>query len=270
MLQRLHTSFEANRAAGRIALTLANQGGQTKRARVHESGSLRVRFPNSADVCEAVIVNTAGGMAGGDCFAIDLALQAGASVVCGTAAAEKVYRSTGTDAVFDVRLSVGAGARLVWIPQQTILFDAARLARRIEADVAEGGSLIIAETVVFGRTAMGESVRTGLLRDTWRVRIGGRLAFAENVRLDGAIAEKLRKAAVGDGANVVATILMAPADESLVAKLRELTFQTEAGASVWNGIAIARFCSRDAAALRRDLVLALGALGQSVPRLWLQ
>lgn len=270
MLQRLHNSFEANRAAGRIALTLAKHSGRTKRERVHESGSLRARFPNSADACEAVIINTAGGMTGGDCFAIDLALQEGASVVCGTAAAEKVYRSTGADAVLDVRLSIGAGARLAWMPQQTILFDAARLARRIEADLAPSGSLIIVEAVVFGRSAMGETVRTGVLRDNWRVRVGGRLVFAENVRLDGAVAEKLQKVAIGAGANAIATILLAPADESVVARLRELKFETEGGASAWNGIAIARFCARDAAALRRDLIAALATVGQNVPRLWLQ
>jgi urease accessory protein len=270
MLQRLHSSFELNRAAGRIALTLANQGGRTKRERVHESGSLRVRFPNTSGGCEAVIVNTAGGMTGGDCFSIDFAVGDGASLVCSTAAAEKLYRSTGSNALVDVRLSVGTGARLAWMPQETILFDSARLARRIEADVAESGSLILAEAVVFGRSAMGESVRSGLLRDTRRVRIGGRLVFAENLRLDGAIADRLQKSAVGAGASAIATVLIAPADDSVLARLRACTFETEAGASAWNGIAVVRFCAREAAALRRDLIAALAVLGQSVPRLWLQ
>ncbi len=86
---------------------------------------------------EAVIVNTGGGMTGGDRFAIDIALDEGASLVAGTAAAEKIYRSTGADAEMDVRLSVGAGARLAWLPQETILFDRARLSRRIDVDLAE-------------------------------------------------------------------------------------------------------------------------------------
>src|SRR3954447_23108990 len=124
MLQRLHHAFESNRAVGRVALTLARDGERTKRERVHESGSLRVRFPNNRSGCEAVLVNTAGGMTGGDCFSLDIAVGEGASVGCGTAAAEKIYRSTGPHTLVDVRLSVGAGARLAWLPQETILFDA--------------------------------------------------------------------------------------------------------------------------------------------------
>ena len=137
MLQRLHHAFESNRAVGRVALTLARDGERTKRERVHESGSLRVRFPNNRSGCEAVLVNTAGGMTGGDCFSLDIAVGEGASAVCGTAAAEKIYRSTGAHTLVDVRLSVGADARLAWLPQETILFDAARLARRIDADVRQ-------------------------------------------------------------------------------------------------------------------------------------
>jgi urease accessory protein len=270
MLQRLHHAFESNRAVGRVALTLARDGERTKRERVHESGSLRVRFPNNRSGCEAVFVNTAGGMTGGDCFSLDIAVGEGASGVCGTAAAEKIYRSTGSHTLVDVRLSVGAGARLAWLPQETILFDAARLARRIDADLAESGSLMIAEAVVFGRAAMGECVQEGALWDRWRIRIGGRLVFAENLRLEGAVAEKLRKTAIGAGATAIATVLIAPADETAVARIRGLTFETEAAASSWNGVALLRFCARDAAAMRRDMIVTLAALGQNVPRLWLQ
>ena len=140
-------TFAANRATGHIALAVAAAGGVTRRARVHEDGSLRVRFPNAAgDALEAVIVNTGGGMTGGDRFSIDIEVGEGARLVAGTAAAEKIYRSTGPDAVMDVALSVAAGGRLAWLPQETILFDRARLSRRIDVDLAprrvaaDGGS----------------------------------------------------------------------------------------------------------------------------------
>ena len=104
--------FAANRATGHIALGVAARAGRTHRTRVHEDGSLRVRFPNApGDVLEAVIVNTGGGMTGGDRFAIDIVLDEGASLVAGTAAAEKIYRSTGPDAEMDVTLTIGAGAQ---------------------------------------------------------------------------------------------------------------------------------------------------------------
>ena len=150
-----------------------------------------------ADALEAVIVNTGGGMAGGDRFAIDLSLGAGASLIAGTAAAEKIYRSTGPDAEMDVTLDVGEGARLAWLPQETILFDRARLSRRIDVDLAESASLLMAEAVVFGRAAMGEAMEQGFFADRWRVRRGGKLVFADSARLDGAIADKARRPAVG-------------------------------------------------------------------------
>jgi urease accessory protein len=188
--------FAANRATGHIALSVAASAGRTRRTRVHEDGSLRVRFPNaSAQALEAVIVNTGGGMTGGDRFAIEIALGAGASLIAGTAAAEKIYRSTGPDAEMKVRLDVGEGARLAWLPQETILFDRARLARRIDVELATSAALLMAEAVVFGRSAMGEAVSQGLFADRWRVRRGGRLVFAESARLDGAIAAKLNEPA---------------------------------------------------------------------------
>ena len=124
---------------------------------MHEAGSLRVRFPNTQGGLEAVIVNTGGGMTGGDDFTIDIDVADGADLVAGTAAAEKIYRSTGPDTAMNVRLAVGAGARLAWLPQETILFDRARLKRRIDVDLAEGATLVMAEAVLFGRAAMGET-----------------------------------------------------------------------------------------------------------------
>ena len=264
--------FAANRALGRIALTVAADKGLTRRKRVQESGSLRVRFPNSdLREPEAVIVNTAGGIAGGDRFDLDFALGEGARLVVTTAAAEKVYRALGPDASIAVKLSVGAGAALTWLPQETILFDRVRLSRSIDVDLAEDASLLLAESIVFGRSAMGETVAQGRLLDRWRVRRGGRLVFAETVRLEDGIAQKLSELAGLKGGAAIATLLMVPGDDDKVAALRALSenFAGEVGISAWNGIAVVRLCARDGAALRRDLVLLLAALRTTLPRLWL-
>jgi urease accessory protein len=269
--QRANEIFAANRASGRIALDAAAVGGRTRRTRVHEAGSLRVRFPNAtAEALEAVIVNTGGGMTGGDRFAIEIALGEGARLTAGTAAAEKIYRSIGPDAEMTVRLDVAAGGRLAWLPQETILFDGAQLKRRIDIDLAQGASLVMAEAVVFGRAAMGEAMNHGMFADRWRLRREGRLIFADNARLGGAIAEKLSASAVAAGGIAAATVLIAPVDEAMIAAVRALDFVGEAGISAWNGIALARLCARDGAALRHDLIAVLAALGQGVPRLWLQ
>ena len=263
-------TFAANRARGAIVLAVAATDGVTRRTRVHESGSLRVRFPNTHDGLEAVIVNTGGGMTGGDEFSVGIDVAEGAHLVAGTAAAEKIYRSTGPDTAMNVRLSVGEGGRLAWLPQETILFDRARLKRRIGVDLAEDASLVMAEAIVFGRAAMGEQMTQGFWADTWRVRRGGRLAFAENVRLDGDITAKLARRACANGAIALATVLIAPADDRMLEAVRALDFAGEAGVSAWNGIAVARLVARDGASLRRDLVALLAGLGQPVPRLWHQ
>jgi urease accessory protein len=265
--------FAANRAVGRIALAAEAGGGITRRARVHEAGSLRVRFPgSSARELQAVVINTAGGIAGGDRFDLDITAGDAARLTVTSAAAEKVYRSLGPDAHIRIRLAAGAGASLAWLPQETILFDGARLNRAIDVELAADARLILAEALVLGRTGMGEAVEHGYLADRWRVRRGGALVFAESVRLDGAIAAKLAEAAVANGAAALATVLIVPGDPDVLASLRALgpDLRAEVGTSAWNGIAVARLCAADGAALRHDLLAVLAALrGSSLPRLWL-
>src|SRR5713226_8364603 len=193
-------TFAANRAVGSVCLAVAATPFGTRRTTTREEGSLRVRFPKAcAGAPEAVLVNTAGGIAGGDRFAVDLGLDAGAQLTVTTAAAEKIYRSLGPDACLDVCATLKDGAELTWLPQETILFDRARLARTITISLAPTAKLLLAETVLFGRAAMGETVREGGFADRWRVRRDGRLIFAENFRLDGAVSDRLNEAAVAVG-----------------------------------------------------------------------
>jgi urease accessory protein len=264
--------FAGNRAVGRIGLAVRATPAATRRERVIEDGSLRVRFPGPpSPELEAVIVNAAGGIAGGDKFDVDMDVGEDASLVVTSASAEKVYRSLGPDATIRVRLAVGAKARLAWLPQETILFDRARLMRTIEVELAETASLLLAEAIVFGRSGMGEQVRQGHFFDRWRICRGDRLIYAETVRLDGEIAQKLAQPAVASGGCAVATILLVPGNDEKVAAVRALgdRFAGEVAISAWNGICVARLCARDGAALRRDLVDVLTVLrGGALPRLW--
>lgn len=267
----LHT-FAANRATGRIALEMTASGGRTRRVRVGEDGSLRVRFPNAvAGDTEAVIVNTAGGMAGGDAFTFDLTLRDGADLTLTTAAAEKVYRAMDAPSRIGVRLGVGPGSRLIWAPQETILFDRTQLTRSIDVDLAGDAQVVVVEAIVFGRALMGESVEQGALRDRWRVRRDGRLCYAETIRLEGAIAEKLHHKAIGDGAIAFATVLISPGGEAWVEKFRAASDQYigQAGISFWNGVCVARFCAQNSEVLRADMARALAAMDVTLPRIWL-
>jgi urease accessory protein len=265
--------FAANRAQGVVAFDVHQVEGVTRRRHLHESGSLRVRFPSpEAEGLSAVFVNTAGGIAGGDRFDIDIAAGDASRLTLTTAAAEKVYRAPGPAAQVNIALKAAAGAHLSWLPQETILFDRARVSRRIDIDVAEGASLLLCEIVVFGRAAMGERMLHGEFVDRWRMRRGGRLVFAETVRLDGDIGAKLSRPAIAKGGVAIGTALIVPGDEALVERIRELSdqFGGEVGISCWNGFAMARFCAQDAARLRADMIAVLGrASGSALPRLWL-
>jgi len=266
-------TFAANRAIGRIALAVRAKAGVTRRARVREEGSLRVRFPGAASAeLEAVIVNTAGGVAGGDRFALDVTVEPGARLVVTTAAAEKVYRTLDPDATIDVTLTLGAMSSLAWLPQETILFNRARLRRTINIDLAEDARLLLVEAIVFGRAGMGEAVDDAGVFDRWRLHRGGRLIHAEAMRLDGVVAAKLAQPAVADGGVAMATVLIVPADEAVAAGVRALAgrLRGEVGVSAWNGFAVVRLCAADGAVLRHDLVAVLTTVhAGSLPRLWL-
>jgi urease accessory protein len=265
-------TFAANRAVGRVALEAAARGGVTRRARVREEGSLRLRCPGPpAAELEAVIVNTAGGVAGGDHFSLDINVASGARLVVTTAAAEKVYRTLEPAATIEVRLAVGAGGSLAWLPQETILFDRSRLTRSIEIDLAADARLLLAEAIVFGRSGMGERVAESTLFDGWRVRRDGTLVHAEALRLDGNIADKLNAPAIANGGVALAAVLVAPGDDAVATTVRALgeKYRGEVGVSVWNGLAVVRLCASDGAALRHDLIAVLAALrGTTLPRLW--
>ena len=264
-------TFAENRAVGGITLAVRASGAVTRRARVREDGPLRVRCPGPiSDELEAVIVNTGGGVAGGDRLRLDVTVEPGARLVVTTAAAEKVYRTLEAAATIDVKLSVGAAASLAWMPQEMIVFDRARLKRAIDIDLAADARLLLAEAIVFGRSGMGEAVHDGFLFDRWRLRRGGRLIHAEAMRLDGAVANKLAQPAVAKGGIALATVLIVPGEEAAGVRALGNRLRGEAGASTWNGLTVVRLCAPDGAALRHDLLAVLAALrGAPLPRLWL-
>jgi urease accessory protein len=266
-------TFAANRARGAVRFAVHLQDGVTRRGDLHESGSLRVRFPSpEGEGLSAVFVNTAGGVAGGDRFDIDIAAGEDARLTLTTAAAEKIYRAAGPAAQLNIALKAAAGSHLSWLPQETILFDRARISRRIDIDLAEGASLLLCEIVVFGRSAMGETICHGEFVDSWRLRRGGSLVFAETVRLDGNIGEKLARSAVANGGVTIGTALIVPGNEAVVERIRGVqhSFGGEVGISCWNGFAMARFCAQDASRLRADMMTVLGrASAVPLPRLWL-
>ncbi|KAB1069626.1 urease accessory protein UreD [Methylobacterium planeticum] len=269
------------RSQGAVSLRVgvAVPGGASIIRDLAESGPSRLRFPRrTGPRVEAILVNTAGGIACGDEVSVDVALEPGADLVLTTTAAEKVYRSDGPVSRIANRLCLGAGARLAWLPQETILYDRARLARRLEADLAPDARLLVGEAVLFGRAAHGERVETGLFSDVWRIRRGGRLVYADHLALSGPVTERLARPALGGGARALATLLdLSPEAESRLAEARALLEAAgtnspggvEAGASAWNGFLAVRMLAPDADALRRAVAAFwTGYRDEALPRVW--
>jgi urease accessory protein len=266
------------RARGEARAVFARIGVRTEPAQVFETGGLRLRFPRSAGECEAVLINTGGGMAGGDRAQTAIALDAGAQVLFTTQSAEKIYRSDGGTSEVAARINLGAGARLEWLPQETILFQGARFARRLEIDAAGDASLLLIEAITFGRIAMGEAAIKASLRDSWRIRRDGRLVFAEEARLDEAAAT-LDRVAVGRGARAIASVLiMAPDASAQLDKMRAALDEArqsgeealDAGATAFDGLALARLAAPSPTRLRAAIVTVMMRLrGRAPPRVWL-
>lgn len=269
------------RARGVVELAFKRRGAGTVLDRLYQQGcgKARVLRPEpKAPGPEAVLINTAGGLTGGDDLRWRIEWHAGCTATVTSQAAEKVYRSLGDDARIETRLAVAREARAEWLPQETILFDRARVRRRMEIDVETGGSLLACEAFVFGRTARGEVVTEGFLHDAWRVRYGGRLVWADALRLDGAIAARLACGAITNGARAVASVLHIAEDAGRRLELARTLMQgarSRAAATCIGPVLIARFLAPDGAVLRRDLTAWIagfraGACGlpARLPRVW--
>jgi urease accessory protein len=260
------------RARAEARASFARVGARTEPERLFETGGLRWRFPRSSSPCEAAIVNTGGGVAGGDSYSVNLMLREGAEVEATTPSAERIYRSDGAAASVATRLTLKTGAQLFWLPQETLMFEGARLERRLELDASGEASFIVAETLVFGRLAMGESRIDATLRDSWRVRRDGRLVFADETRLEHAGATLERKA-VGAGARALSTIVASAPDiearlPDLRAALDAAGSEIESGASAFDGLIVVRLLGASSDRLRAALIASIVALGGRKPRLW--
>ena len=209
---------------------------------------------------------------GGDRLRYEVRVEEGSRAVVTGQAAERIYKRFHGIAEVENHLDIAERGELAWLPQETILFDRSALARKLHADVAPNATLLAAESFVLGRAAMEETVRTAFVSDAWRVRRGGKLIFADCLRLDGDPTAILAGGATGRGGRAFATVvLVAPDAESRLDAARAALEDTkgEAGASAWNGMLVARFVAPAGDALRHDLIRLIETLrGAPMPRVW--
>jgi urease accessory protein len=267
---------------GAAEIRFERRADSIRLARLYHHDPLRVLFPNprSGDPPTAVLVTTSGGLVGGD--RLDIALSAGAdsAALVTTQAAEKIYRSLGPDVRLVTEIAVDSGAWLEWLPQETILFDGARLRRATSVGLAGNGRLLAGELLVFGRIARGERFTRGLARDAWEIRRDGRLIWADALHLDGDIAAILDHPACFDGATAYGTILYAAPDavrhlDAARALLENVGTGVCAAATSFDGLLLTRWLGREAHRVRHayarfwaDFRAQVADLPARLPRLW--
>jgi urease accessory protein len=263
------------RARGVGGVTSLQREGATRLATLYQDGCAKIRLPHThSSAMEAVLINTAGGLTGDDHMQWSATVAPGGRMVLTTQACERIYRSIGGAARVETSLAIGTSAHLDWLPQETILFAASQLDRRIEIDLADGASLTAVEAVLLGRDAMGEAALDARLRDTWRIRRNGRLIHAEATRLDGTPAERDGLSLLA-GQRAFATIVhIAPSADQCAATLARLRSVMPAdsriAASAIGERLVLRALARTGLALRRLIVPILSELSGAgtLPRLW--
>lgn len=258
----LNRRLHAERARGEVALSVSPTGIRNLR----ESGSLKIRVP--AGDAQAILINTAGGIAGGDDYAISLEAEAGSRLTATSQAAERVYRTLGPAATVTTRHGVGEGGVLHWLPQETILFDGSGLHRRMEVDMAPDASFVGLESVILGRRESGEVIHGLTFRDSWSIRQAGRLIHSERVHLNGSLPQGA--ATLGKASAFATLLVVSPDAESLLDRCLPLVSHC-GSASAWNGKLLVRLLGRDGFEIRKCLLKLLPALlpSRDLPKAWL-
>ena len=261
------------RAVGELRLDLRVRDGCTVLEGLRQAGCLKARFPRPEvpNWSSVVTLNTSGGIAGGDRLDSCFTLRTGAQATIAAQAAERFYRASSGSAPSRVRTRIVAddAAAVEWLPQETILFDRCAVDRRLDVELAADTWFLGVESLVFGRTAMGEVLEQASLHDLIRVRRAGRLLLHDAIHLDGAVATALQRPAIAGGARAVATLVhVAPDAEDALESVREA--MPQGGVSAWDGMLVARILAADGASLRTAVVAALQVLraGRPLPRVW--
>ena len=265
--------------------SISFQGPETRLRDLRQNSPIRFLrpVPEPGDPTTVVLVNTAGGVVGGDGLTMSVSASDGAAVLATGQAAEKIYRSSGDTAELSVQIAAQDGAALEYVPQGTILFDGARMRRRTTLSANGDATLLYGEILHFGRTAMGETFASGLLGDRTDIHLDGRRVLVDALRLDGDMEEAMAARSGLNGATCAAVMYcLGPKAERARDAVREITQELDGGgatkaaaARFENGPMVARMIARDGAALRRDFAriwsrsrFAVLGRPEKMPRIW--
>jgi len=269
------------RGEGYAALVAEGNGHENRIVNLVQRSPLRVLFPvvEGIQASEAVLINTGGGTTGGDQFEYRIDSLPGSSLAVTTQAAEKIYKAISIPARVTTKLEVNGGARLAWLPQETIVFNQARLRRATSLNVIDDAEVLVGEMLVLGRKARRERLDFLDIQDCWRVSRAGRLIWADTFRLDGGSTKNLQLASLLGHFSAVATfVYVGPSIELMHSSLRGRSNDgpdSATGVTVVNGVLLVRILAMDSSVLRHEAMsiievfqASLGPGPFKVPKMW--
>lgn len=259
------------RAKGGVVLSSKRRGSVSVIDHLHQSGCLRALFPRGGTSLDAVLINTSGGVTGGDNIAVSATVGAGSALTLTTQAAERAYRAQpGQIGRIATRLSVAEGGYLNWLPQEFLLFDGCNLDRSLNVALAGDARALLVEPVVFGRTAMGETLGDITFRDRISVTRDGMPLYLDGVAIGGDAAAQLARPAVGHGMTAMASfVYVAPDALARIQAVRALLPATGGVTLLADDVLVGRIVAADSYLLRCALIPVLERLsGAAVPRTW--
>lgn len=259
------------RTRGALHLSAKRRGADSVIDGLRQSGAYKVLFPRGRGMLQAIVINTSGGVTGGDRLVLEAEVGAGAALGLTTQAAERAYRSRdGVAGSVSTRISVGSGASLHWLPQELILYDGCALDRRLEIDLAPDARLLMVEPVLFGRAAMGERLVSGAFNDRISVTRDNRPLYCDAVNLAGAISAQLAQAPIASGAcGMVSLLYVAPEAEHHLPHVRAALPETGGASLLAPDVLALRLLAEDGFALRRHLLPILDRLSNdTLPVSW--
>ena len=169
-----------------LALEFAQRYGKTVLSHSSHHGPLMVQRPfyPEGDTCHVYILHPPSGIVAGDALTITAKAHGDSSALITTPAAAKFYRSEGRIAKQQVQLSVADNAALEWLPQETIVYEGAKVSSQLQLNLAAAARFIGWEILVLGRPAANEGFSAGSVTLNWQVRRAEKIYYQERLQLD--------------------------------------------------------------------------------------
>lgn len=147
----------------RLSLDYRCRQGRTVLHHEH-TGPLRILkslYPEGESVCHNVIVHPPGGLVGGDELDIRVRVDAGAHGLISTPGATRFYAADDAPATQRVTLALEPGARLEWLPLETIAYPGCRANNLWRAELAGDAELLAWDVCALGLPAAGQAFTSG-------------------------------------------------------------------------------------------------------------